>query len=198
MLLALSASCVFHLRLHASLPRTSLPRTSRRLAFLTDERQLSRSEASYLAGLAADSRLCKMSLQLVFATLSWSTNSRKNCHSKRSDRITPTLRELHWLPVEIRIDYKILSLVYSCMNGTAPQYLQEFINTSLPSTPSAAVLHPISPSQLQCRPRKQEEYFGVGAFSSAALKLWNRMPITPSEHISQATFKKHLKIYLFS
>ena len=38
-LLALSASCVFPLRLHASLPRTYM-------AFLTDERQLSRSEAS--------------------------------------------------------------------------------------------------------------------------------------------------------
>ena len=39
MLLALSASCVFTLRLHASLPRIQL-------SFLTDERQLSRSEAS--------------------------------------------------------------------------------------------------------------------------------------------------------
>ena len=34
---------------------------------------------------------------------------------KRSDHITPILPELHWLPVDMRIDYKILFLVYSCI-----------------------------------------------------------------------------------
>ena len=43
------------------------------LAFLTDERQLSRSEASCFHCLMADPRLCKLSLQLIFVTLSWST-----------------------------------------------------------------------------------------------------------------------------
>ena len=32
----------------------------------------------------------------------------------------------------MRIDYKILSLLYSCMNGTAPRYLQELIPRYLP------------------------------------------------------------------
>ena len=47
------------------------------------------------------------------------TASRIITQTKRSDRIVPILRELHWLPVEMEIDYKILSLVYSCMNGRA-------------------------------------------------------------------------------
>ena len=43
-------------------------------AFLTDDFQLSRSAASLLLPyLMADSRLCKLSLQLIFVTLSWST-----------------------------------------------------------------------------------------------------------------------------
>ena len=37
--------------------------------------------------------------------------------------ITPILCALHWLPVEKHTGYQILSLVDSCMNGTAPQCL---------------------------------------------------------------------------
>ena len=51
--------------------------------------------------------------------------------TKKSGHITPIVRELHWLPVEMRIDY-ILSLVYSCINGTAHQYLRELIPRYIP------------------------------------------------------------------
>ena len=47
--------------------------------------------------------------------------------AKKSDHITPILKDLHWLPVDKRIDHKLLSLTYSCMDGTAPPYLQELI-----------------------------------------------------------------------
>ena len=36
--------------------------------------------------------------------------------------------KLHWLPVRAQIKYKILLLVYKCVQGTAPTYLQELIN----------------------------------------------------------------------
>ena len=36
------------------------------------------------------------------------------------EHITPVLKQLHWLPVECRITYKIMVLVYKCVNGTAP------------------------------------------------------------------------------
>ena len=34
--------------------------------------------------------------------------------------ITPALYELHWLPVSLRIDYKILLLTLKCIYGLAP------------------------------------------------------------------------------
>ena len=37
--------------------------------------------------------------------------------------ITPVLKQLHWLPVESRIKYKILLMVYKSLTGTAPSYL---------------------------------------------------------------------------
>jgi len=37
----------------------------------------------------------------------------------------PLLHQLHWLPVEARIMYKLCTLMYRIFNGTAPQYLAE-------------------------------------------------------------------------
>ena len=37
--------------------------------------------------------------------------------SKRAEHITPTLRHLHWLPVEQRIKFKTALLVYKALNG---------------------------------------------------------------------------------
>ena len=41
--------------------------------------------------------------------------------------ITPYLKELHWLKVTERITYKIACLMYKCVNGTAPKYVQELV-----------------------------------------------------------------------
>ena len=58
-------------------------------------------------------------------------NGAKNVtQTKRSNYIRPISRELHWLPIERRIDHKLLSLVYSCMDDTTPQYLQKRIPES--------------------------------------------------------------------
>ena len=42
----------------------------------------------------------------------------KSCH------ITPVLRELHWLPVCYRIEYKIILLTFKVLHGMAPDYLR--------------------------------------------------------------------------
>ena len=39
----------------------------------------------------------------------------KFCH------ITPSLKDLHWLPVQGRIQFKLLSIVFKCIHGTGPQ-----------------------------------------------------------------------------
>ena len=42
---------------------------------------------------------------------------------KRIDSSTEALKTLHWLPIKFRIQFKILLLVYKCLNGQAPSYL---------------------------------------------------------------------------
>ena len=59
-----------------------------------------------------------------------------------SKHISPVLKELHWLPVRQWIDHKIVSLVYKCYKGTAPEYLQEHIPRYVPAWPLHSSLQP--------------------------------------------------------
>jgi len=43
----------------------------------------------------------------------------------RREHITPVLRELQWLPVRQRIDFKLAVLVHKALHGQLPQYLAE-------------------------------------------------------------------------
>ena len=45
----------------------------------------------------------------------------KFCH------ITPILKELHWLPVRARIEFKILLITFKAIKGLAPKYLSDLI-----------------------------------------------------------------------
>ena len=53
--------------------------------------------------------------------------------TRKFDRITPVMRELHWLPVRQRIRFKIAILVFEHLHGLAPAYLSEYckLTTSL-------------------------------------------------------------------
>ena len=40
-----------------------------------------------------------------------------------------SLQSLHWLPIRSRINFKIAVLVYKCLQGEAPEYLQNLLIT---------------------------------------------------------------------
>ena len=42
--------------------------------------------------------------------------------TKRYKHIKPTLRELHWLPVESRIIFKVLLITFKIIHGLCPAY----------------------------------------------------------------------------
>ena len=77
-----------------------------------------------------------------YQTLSW-TNSKEFKtlllafwqKSLKFSHITPIFKELHWLPVEKRIQYKILLLTVQCLNILAPDYLKELPETYHPPRP---------------------------------------------------------------
>ena len=45
---------------------------------------------------------------------------RTSAHMESIVHITPVLRELHWLPVRQRIDFKLAVLVYKALHGQLP------------------------------------------------------------------------------
>ncbi len=54
------------------------------------------------------------------------TAARVVTRTRKQDRITPILHELHWLPINQRIN-KILLLTFKSLSGTAPDYISELI-----------------------------------------------------------------------
>ena len=55
------------------------------------------------------------------------------CRVPLSHHITPSLQNLHWLPVNIRIAYKINLLTYKSNAGLSPTYLSDLLHDYVPS-----------------------------------------------------------------
>ena len=51
---------------------------------------------------------------------------------RKYDSVSPLLHKLHWLPIMKRIEYKIATICYNCINGTAPVYLSDLVSVSVP------------------------------------------------------------------
>ena len=52
--------------------------------------------------------------------------------TRKSEHITPILLDLHWLPVEQRIEFKINLLTFKILNGLSPDYLCDLIQPYIP------------------------------------------------------------------
>ena len=64
-----------------------------------------------------------------YCTLLWTAIiicKRVNCSTMESS--TCCLRNLHCLPISARIEYKLLTITYKCLNGEAPDYLSDLLS----------------------------------------------------------------------
>ena len=61
------------------------------------------------------------------------TAARVLTKTRKYDHITPVLKDLHWLPVRERIQYKILLLTWKSLHDVAPPYLKDLL---IPYTPA--------------------------------------------------------------
>ena len=112
--------------------------------------------------------------------------------TKKYDHITPVLKELHWLPVRKRIEFKILLLAYKCLHGTAPSYLRELLKEYVPPRTLRS-----TSKNLLCETRNNMKTYGDRSFSACAPKLWNQLPDNIRAAGSVAIFKRQLKTHLF-
>ena len=112
--------------------------------------------------------------------------------TRRCDRITPILYNLHWLPVQDRIVFKVLLITYKALYGMAPPYIADLINKYIPK----CNLRSSTSNQLEVQ-HYNLNFYGHRTFSCAAPILWNLLPDDLRHCDSLLSFKRQLKTYLF-
>ena len=92
--------------------------------------------------------------------------------TKKHDHITAVLIDLHWLPIKKRIEYKLLLLTFRSLHALAASYITDLLIRYEPTRAlRSADAHLLEDPR--CRLRTQ----GESAFSSAAPRLWNNLPL---------------------
>ena len=116
------------------------------------------------------------------------------CSIPRCSHVTPVLYSLHWLPVQFRIDFKILIITFKAMHGHAPECICNLIHIKTPSTYGLR-----SNSELLLAPpsTKTMKTLGDRAFTAAAPSLWNKLPSEIRDEDNFEHFKSKLKTFLF-
>ena len=111
--------------------------------------------------------------------------------SLKFDHITPVLTDLHWLPVNKRIEFKIILTTYKSLNGTGPGYITYLLELNTFGLRSG------DDPMLLRKPRVRLLSYGQRAFSWAAPVLWNPLPSKLRMCSSVAAFRSKLKTFLF-
>ena len=112
---------------------------------------------------------------------------------RKFDHISPVLRELHWLPAQQRISYKILLLTYKALNGHAPQYLVALISKYIPPRPHLSEDQYLLNSPRRRLSPRQPRPFGT-LYPSAWSKLHLLTLSRPDLILTCST--KHFDLYL--
>ena len=89
-----------------------------------------------------------------------------------NDHITPLLRQLHWLKILRRTDYKLAVLVYKCRHCLAPSYLADELH-HLTESEFRKRLRPASSHELSV-PRTRLSTDSDQALPVAAVRIWNQ------------------------
>ena len=111
---------------------------------------------------------------------------------RKYDHITPVIYQLHWLPLEFRIQYKLAVLAFRHFEGTLPTYLSATLCTYEPARSLRS-----STERLLKSPRVNLKSAGERSFHFAAPAVWNSLPNSLRNIHSLPQFKKQLKTHLF-
>ena len=110
----------------------------------------------------------------------------------RRSHANSLVQELHWLPVEQRITYKLAVLTYKTRQTSVPEYLSRHITTRS----STRSLRSLSAPLLHVPFRRTS--FGKRSFSTAAPSVWNSLPVSVQNCDTLTLFKSRLKAHMFS
>ena len=111
------------------------------------------------------------------------------------DHIKPALFELHWLPVHLRIDYKLCLQMHSATVQCCPRYISDIVQTTAASSRRQGLRSSTDTFSYIVPPTFNK--FGQWAFSVAGPSVWNSLPEDIQHITDTSTFKRHLKTQFF-
>ena len=111
---------------------------------------------------------------------------------KKYDHVTPILKELHWLPIKMRIKFKVCLLTFKSLHGLAPKYVSDMLVRYVPRR----YLRSIHENFLRRRIPNLKNT-GGRSFAVSAPKMWNALPSKLRKCNDLEAFKSGLKTHLF-
>ena len=125
--------------------------------------------------------------------LQWVQNTlaRVICGTKKRDHIKPVLRDLHWLPVPQRIEYKVALITHKVLSTGQPEYLRSLIKEYVPTRR----LHSEG-QRLLSKPSGMTSVLASHSFTCASETVWNNLPEIVRKTDNVVSFKKKLKTHL--
>jgi len=111
------------------------------------------------------------------------------CQAARTCSATELHRQLHWLPVKQRINYKLAVLTYKVRQSGSPSYLASLITD---------YVHGLRSSDKLLLSRPCTSFVMVDkAFSVCAPKIWNGLSFNCRAATTVNSFERNLKRELF-
>ena len=104
----------------------------------------------------------------------------------KTESSTGCLRSLHWLPVRARIEHKLMTITYKCLNGEAPEYLSDLLAVILLSR---RILRSSDKYEQLGIPKVKRQTFAARSFSVKVSSLWNGLPDPLHRANNVETFK---------
>ena len=117
------------------------------------------------------------------------------CKAPKHEHVIPFLVDLHWLSAECRIEYKIATICYNVITGTAPGYLSNLLELYIPSH----TLHFSADTSIFCIRNRHIRFQGQRAFSFIGPSIWNNLPFSVRHAQTLSAFTSQLKtLFLLS
>ena len=110
----------------------------------------------------------------------------------KREHVTPMLKQVHWLPISFRIQYKLSVLAFRHFENTLPVYLSKTLQTYQPSRTLRS-----SSEKLLTVPFSKSKFVNDRSFSFSVPRMWNSLPSSLRDTPSLSQFKSQLKTYLF-
>lgn len=112
-------------------------------------------------------------------------------YTNRVEHIHPVLHQLHWLPINYRIDYKVATLAYKLRSTGSPAYLLPAVRNYTPTRQLRS-----SSQFLLYKPDVRTET-ARRAFSQSAPSVWNSLPANIRSSETYGQFRTAIRTHYY-